>query len=97
MKQVMVMFNFQGATARQYDDVMKELNSTGILSDNGLIFHSCGVTSKGLTVFDIWESEESLSKFGETLFPLLKKYKINAVQPEIIKLHNMVSNLVPHS
>jgi hypothetical protein len=97
MKQIIVKFEFAGATAKQYDNIMKDLDSMGTLNESGLIYHCCGATSNGLTITDVWESEAALSRFGETLFPLLKKHGIKAVQPEIIPLHNMVTNLVTHS
>jgi len=97
MKKVMVMFEFPGATTKQYDNIMKDLNAMGTLNNNGLIFHSCSSNSKGLTICDVWESESAISRFGEILYPLLKKHGIKAVQPEIIPLHNMVNTLVPQS
>jgi|WetSurMetagenome_2_1015567.scaffolds.fasta_scaffold24681_2 hypothetical protein len=97
MKQITVIFNFPEATINQYDNIMKDLDSIDALSNSGLIYHTCGITSKGLTVVDVWESEEALSKFGETLFPILKKHRMEAVQPEIIPVHNMVSFLIANS
>ncbi len=97
MKQIMVIFTFQGAKSEQYDGIMEDLNALGILNNSGLIFHACATSSNGLKVCDVWESEESFKKFGETLIPLVKKHGIEAVPPEIFPMHNMVTNLVPQS
>ena len=94
MKQIIVTFDFPGTTTKQYDKIMDDLNSMGILGSSGLITHTCGSSSKGIFVCDIWESEEALNKFGETLFPLLAKHKIKAPHPEIYPVHNMVTNMV---
>jgi len=96
MKQIMVTFNFQGAKSDQYDAIMDDLNPSGILNNSGLLFHACAKSSNGLKVCDVWESEESFKKFGETLIPLVKKHGVEAVPPEILPMHNMVTFLTAH-
>jgi hypothetical protein len=93
MKKIMVNFTFKGATTQQYDAIMDDLYKLGILNNSGLLFHACATSSTGLKINDLWESEESFKKFGETLMPLLKKHGIEAVPPEIFPMHNMVKFL----
>jgi len=97
MKQIMVMFKFEGANSEQYDGIMDDLNPSGILNNSGLMFHACATSPNGLKVCDVWESEESFKKFGETLMPLLKKHGIEAVPLEIYPVHNMVTFLAANA
>ena len=66
MKQIMVNFNFKGATSEQYDGIMDDLNPSGILNNSGLMFHACATSPNGLKVCDVWESE-ALSHLSVTV------------------------------
>ena len=91
MNKIIVSFEFPGMTSEHYDKVMDELNKTGSLVNSGLIEHQCGVNSKGVFVFDVWESEEALNKFSETLIPILLKNGVKPAQPVILPLHNIIA------
>ena len=98
MKQVMLFMEFPDLQVSTYDKIMDELNASGALNNKGPLFHTCGTNPNGgLSIFDIWDSEESFNKFGETLMPLFKKYKVNMPKQRFVPLHNMVSNLVQHA
>jgi len=94
MNKIIVSFEFPGMTSEHYDKVMDELNKTGSLVNSGLIEHQCGVNSKGVFVFDVWESEEAFRKFGTILIPILNKNGVPNAHPNIIPLHN---SIVQHS
>jgi hypothetical protein len=94
MNKIIVSFEFPGMTSEHYDKVMDELNKTGSLTNNGMIEHQCGVNSKGVFVFDVWESEEAFRKFSTVLMPIFAKLGIPKSVPNVIPLHN---SIVQHS
>ncbi|HWC38945.1 MAG TPA: hypothetical protein VG476_10465 [Acidimicrobiales bacterium] len=56
----------------------------------GLLVHIAGPGQGGFRVVDVWESEESFRRFGDTLMPILQELGIN-VQPDIYPAHAFVS------
>ena len=90
MNKVLVLFDVKGVKSQQYDRAMDELNSTNALSDSGLISHTACVTSYGLKVVDIWESETKFTEFSKTLMPILKKQGFPNTEPVVFPVHNHV-------
>jgi hypothetical protein len=81
-----------GATLEQYEQVNEILGITGTAdAPDGLIQHIAGKTPDGVVVIDVWESEEKLNKFfEERCGAALAQAGVNAQQPEITQLHNMI-------
>lgn len=94
MKKVLVQFNIPGMTAKQYDQVWDELRKAGQEQPSGLIHHVGGQQGNNWVVVDVWESEEHLNKFGETLTPILKQIGVTPVQPVITPVHYELSGEV---
>jgi hypothetical protein len=44
-----------------------------------------------MLVTDVWESEEALNKFSETLIPILKKNGVTPAQPTLLQVYNTIS------
>jgi hypothetical protein len=91
-----VMFNFQGATNEQYDEVCRALNNGQPLRSlaewpgGGILSHVAGATPEGLCVLDVWESPEKFQVFGEKLMPLLQQAGIRPAEPVVFPAHNFV-------
>jgi hypothetical protein len=49
-----------------------------------------GPAPNGFRVLDVWQSEESFRKFGETLLPILQSIGVDG-QPEIYPSHTFVT------
>ena len=45
----------------------------------------------GMHVSDVWESEEALNKFSETLIPILKKNGVTPARPTVTQVHNIIA------
>jgi hypothetical protein len=90
MNKVMVSFDIKGIKAQQYDRAMSDLSAQNALQDSGLICHTACVTSYGLKVIDVWESEEKFKKFTDTLMPILQKQGFPRTEPIIYPVHNFV-------
>jgi len=56
----------------------------------GLLAHIAGEGPNGFRVVDVWESEDAMRRFGDTLKPALKALGVEA-EPEIYPAHTFVS------
>jgi hypothetical protein len=88
---VIVYFPPSDMTVAQYDGIVADLKAAGAYPAPGLLSHSCFPTEGGkLSVCDLWESEASFHKFGETMMPLLVKSGATPSEPFISEVHNFL-------
>ncbi len=90
---ILMMLDLDGATVEQYDQVNE---SMGIQGDDdapdGLVSHVCAVTDGGLTIADVWESQEALDGFfGSRLAGALQQAGVQQGQPRILPVHNTIA------
>ena len=90
MKKILVIFEFPGTTAKQYDETIKELLSEGVLPNKGLVFHAAAFNDGTLVVSDVWESEEIFNEFGKKMMPIATKAGIPMTAPKIVPVHNIM-------
>ena len=74
----------------QYDDAIRRLEEAGQGKPPGRLYHIAFTERNALHVFDIWDSEESFEKFGETLMPILDELGIDPGPPHISPIHNII-------
>lgn len=79
-----------GMTAAKYDEVVRRLEQAGAGSPAGRLYHVCFGDRENLRVSDIWDSQESFERFGQTLRPILEDLGIDSGQPEIIEVYNII-------
>ena len=59
--------------------------------DTGRTYHFAWVGQDGnIEVFDVWESQESFDKFGETLIPIMNELGTDPGEPAVVEIHNMI-------
>jgi len=87
---IAIYFHPQSMSAAQYDETIKRLEAAGAGKPPGRVHHSCFGPPDHLMVYDVWDSPESFEKFGQTLMPILNEVGLDAGQPEIMPLHNMI-------
>ena len=87
---IAVYFHPESVNTALYDDVIKRLEAAGAGSPAGRLHHSAFGPPDHLMVYEVWDSDESFAKFGETLMPILGEVGINPGQPEVMPLHNMI-------
>jgi hypothetical protein len=75
---------------KKYEEALKRLEAAGQGAPKGRKYHSCFGEGDHLMVFDVWESQEDLDKFGETLMPILADLKVNARPPDIMPMVNEI-------
>ncbi|MGH2746530.1 MAG: hypothetical protein ACRDKB_01220 [Actinomycetota bacterium] len=84
------VFDVPGMTAAQYDQVIAELEAAGAGAPAGRLYHVASQKPGGWLVVDVWESEEALGAFAETLMPLLSKAGVEPPQPAVLRTHNVI-------
>ena len=87
---VLIRFAPSTLTAAQYDESVSKLTAAGDFPPDGLDYHVCFGTEGSLRVSEIWDSREQLEAFGERLMPVLAEVGIDAGEPEILEIHNIV-------
>ena len=85
---VSVYFNPENLTQDLYDQTMAKLQAAGAGAPAGREYHAAFGAPDHLMVFDVWESAEA---FGPTLMPVLEALGINAGEPDVMPLHNVVT------
>ena len=87
---VLIRFTPASLTAAQYDESIGKLEAAGDFPPDGLDYHVCFGTDGNLRVSEIWDSQEKLEAFGERLMPVLAEVGIEAGEPELLEIHNIV-------
>jgi hypothetical protein len=82
---IAVFFEFPNESIEKYDQALAE--TPDLRNQEPRSHHICFKTESGWGVVDVWESEESFAKFGETLGPILQKLGLQA-QPKVHPVHN---------
>ena len=87
---ITVVFDIDGMTANQYDQVLVDLEEAGQGKPKGRLHHHAAAKPDGWFVMDVWESPATLDTFAATLIPLLVKNGVNPPQPQIYQTHNTI-------
>jgi len=87
---VLIRFAPASLTAQQYDESIRRLREAGDFPPDGLDYHACFGSEGNLRVSEIWDSREQLEAFGERLMPLLAEIGIDAGEPEVVEIHNII-------
>jgi hypothetical protein len=87
---VLARFTPASLTAAQYDESIRKLKEVGDFPPDGLEYHLCFGTEGNLQVSEIWDSREQLEAFGEQLMPILADIGIEAGEPTLIEVHNII-------
>ena len=87
---VLVRFAPASLTAEQYDSVVAKLDAVGISPAEGLDYEVCFGSGGNFKVSMVWDSQEQLDAFGARLGPILAELGIDAGEPEIVEVHNII-------
>ncbi|HEV7585020.1 MAG TPA: hypothetical protein VGO14_04495 [Solirubrobacteraceae bacterium] len=74
----------------QYDEVIRRLEAAGQGSPAGRSYHCAFKGSGGVHVFDVWDSQESFEKFGETLVPIMSEVGSDPGEPRVAEIHSVI-------
>ena len=94
---VVLVHQGSGLTKESYEAAVQKITGGKSALDSpadwpveGLLVHTAGDAPGGFRVVDVWESEEAVARFGETLGPILQQLGIEA-EPEMYPAHSFVS------
>ena len=87
---IAVYFHREAMSAAQYDEIMEKLEAAGQGTPTGRSHHSAFGPEDRLMVYDVWDSQESFDAFGQTLMPVLEELGVDAGQPDVMSIHNVV-------
>ncbi|HAH25016.1 MAG TPA: hypothetical protein DCL77_14890 [Prolixibacteraceae bacterium] len=90
MEKIVAQFNIVGFTPEQYSQATKDLEAAGKEKYAGRLCHIAAQQPNGLLITDVWESEDALNRFSETLVPILTKNGVTPAQPTLFPLQNMI-------
>ena len=86
----MMIHDVSDGTLAQYDQVIRELEASGHGNPPGRLSHVAARKGDGYLVVDLWESQEDLDRFAQTLVPLLERAGGPVPQPQVYPVHNVV-------
>jgi hypothetical protein len=94
---VVAVFQHPTFTKERYEESVRRVTggkssveSPGDWPVAGLLVHVAGEGQSGFRVVDVWESEDTFRRFGETLLPILQDIGVEG-EPEIYPAHTFVS------
>jgi hypothetical protein len=87
---IALYFNPEGLSAAKYDEIMKRVEAAGQGKPKGRSHHSAFGPEDRLMVYDVWDSQEDFESFGQTLMPILAELGVDAGQPEVMPLYDIV-------
>ena len=77
-------------TLTEYDDVIGQLEAAGAAVPAGRLYHVAMETDGQISVFDVWDSQESFEAFGPTLLPIMASVGADPGQPMVAPVHNII-------
>ena len=83
-------FTPTGFTRAGYDDVIVQLEAAGAAAPAGRLYHVAMETDGQISVFDVWDSQESFEAFGATLLPIMAAVGADPGQPMVASVHNII-------
>lgn len=80
----------QGMTTDQYEALNAELQALPGDTFAGCLSHVCVPTETGLEIYDLWESQEAMDKFGVVMMPVAEKQGLPAssAPPAVSQVHS---------
>jgi len=87
---IVIRFSSPGMNAAKYDEAIRRIEEAGAGAPAGRLYHVCFGDKENLRVSDIWDSMENFEKFGQTMVPIMQDLGVDAGQPEIIEVHNII-------
>jgi hypothetical protein len=87
---ILARFTPANVTTQQYDESLGRLEQAGEWPPDGLEYHVAFGPEGNLRVSEIWDSREQFEEFGKRLMPVLADIGIEAGEPEIIEVYNII-------
>jgi heme-degrading monooxygenase HmoA len=88
---ILAMAELADATRELYDDRISD--KLGISEENmppGLIWHVAAIDNEGVTIVEVWESEQALRSFVESVADVMKETGVPPFEPRVLPVHNAI-------
>jgi hypothetical protein len=85
-----IYFAPKSLTAQQYDTCVRKLEAAGAGNPAGRLYHACFGAADKLAVFDVWDSQQSFDRFGQTLMPIMNEIGVDPGEPQVMPVHNII-------
>ncbi|MBT2441744.1 hypothetical protein J7E93_16810 [Streptomyces sp. ISL-36] len=86
---IFVQAELAGVTTAQYDALNARLLELPGNPFEGCLSHAAVSTGSGLQIFDLWESEEHMRRFSDTLMPIATELGMPmGSEPKITQVHH---------
>jgi hypothetical protein len=85
-----IYFSPKSMSTQQYDTCIRKLEAAGAGKPAGRLYHASFLNGDKVAVFDVWDSQQSFDRFGETLMPILKEIGVDPGQPAVMPIHNVI-------
>ena len=89
----MAILMIQDASAESlasYDQIIAWLEADGHGHPPGRISHTTVRKGEGYLVVDVWESQEALDRFAQTIGPLIERAGGRSASPQVYPVHNTI-------
>ncbi|MFF0449460.1 hypothetical protein ACFYT4_24125 [Streptomyces sp. NPDC004609] len=79
-----------GISTSQYDTLDTALRDLPGDTFAGCLAHVCVPSGQGIEVFDLWESEEAMDKFGTVMMPVAERLGLAMApdRPQVTEVYN---------
>ena len=88
---IIVHFTPSGLDKSKYDEAIRRLEQAGEGYPPGRMYHCFYESGGALQVLEVWDSQQSFERHGQTLVPILKSVGIDAGQPVVSPVYNVIS------
>lgn len=85
---IIAKFSVSNATVEKLEEVYRRLDAAGTLAPAGMLYHVAFGARDNIQVIDIFDSPQSLDRFGKTLGPILTELGITA-QPDVQNIYKI--------
>jgi hypothetical protein len=87
---IVARFAPASVTTEKYDETVRRFEEEGDFPPDGMEYHVCFLSDGEVRVSEIWDSREKFEAFGERLMPILQEMGIDAGEPELFEVHNII-------
>ncbi len=87
---ILMIHDASNDTLANYEEGLKQLEAAGQGQPQGRLFHLAVNKGTGFMVMDLWDSQEDVDRFAQTLIPILQQVGTQISEPERYTVHDLI-------